>query len=103
MMYRAAAALPYPDRARATAGLCGQLRLLARAGGGELDWTTLTVDGPIEVPVPGGATWFEWQVTIEAIGGRDLTREPVDDLPAVDPTARHATASAATRPQPAVE
>jgi hypothetical protein len=80
VIYRAAAVLPYPDRERATAGLRQQLRLLAIAGGGNLEWTTLTVKGPAETPGPQDATWFEWTATVTVVGGRDLPREP--DLPA---------------------
>jgi poly(3-hydroxyalkanoate) synthetase len=38
VIYRAAAALPYNNRERATAGLRGQLRLLVSAAGGPERW-----------------------------------------------------------------
>ena len=83
MIYQAAAAYPYEDRARATSGLRSQLRLMAIAGGGNLDWTSLTVDGPTEAPGPHGARWFEWKATVTVVGGRDLIRESIEEL---DPT-----------------
>ncbi len=58
MIYEAAAAYPYEDRERATSGLRDQLRLMAITGGGNLDWTSLTVEGPTEAPGPHGATWL---------------------------------------------
>lgn len=83
MLYKAAATSPYADRERAASGLRSQLRLMARAGGGNLDWTSLTVEGPTEAPGPHGATWYEWRATVTVAGGRDLIREPVDDLGSV--------------------
>lgn len=64
MEYRAAAALPYDDRERATAGLQGQLRLIAGCDGLTPDWTTLSVDGPTEAQGVQGRTWFEWTATV---------------------------------------
>ena len=64
--YRAAAALPYSDTARATAGLRGRLRIMARADGAAPDWSTLMVKGPVEVPDLRGRAWFEWTATVEA-------------------------------------
>ncbi len=80
MIYRAVAVYPYKNRERATSGLRGQLRLMAIAGGGNVDWASLTVEGPTEAPGPHGATWFEWRATVTVVGGRDLTPEPVEDL-----------------------
>ncbi|WP_347059653.1 hypothetical protein ABC795_04190 [Blastococcus sp. HT6-30] len=45
MTYRAAAALPYNDLERATAGLRGQLRVMAATDRAMPDWTTLAVEG----------------------------------------------------------
>ncbi len=64
MLYRAAAALPSDDRERATAELRGQLRVIAAAVGSIVDWTTLLVDGPTEVPGWCGRSWFEWSATV---------------------------------------
>ena len=66
MEYQAAAAMPYNDVERATRGLRGQLRLMALDDGGNVDWATLTVLGPIEAPGPKGSTWFEWKATVQA-------------------------------------
>jgi hypothetical protein len=63
--YRAAAALPYSDTAEATAGLCGRLRIMARADGAHPDWSTLIVKGPVEVPDLRGRARFEWTATVE--------------------------------------
>ena len=83
-MYRAAAAYPYVNRERATAALQAQLRVVAAAGGAVPDWTTLEVEGPTEQPGMHGRVWFEWTATVNANGGRDLTRDPIDDdVPAV--------------------
>ena len=101
MIYRAAAALPHRNREQATAGLCEQLRVLAAAGGGALDWQTLAVDGPTPARGPGGTAWFEWTATITAIGGRDLTRDPVEDLPAAA-VRTGSTTDLETRPHPVV-
>lgn len=58
--------MPCNDVERATAGLRGQLRLKAIDAGGNVDWATLTVDGPTEAPGPMGATWFRWTATVQA-------------------------------------
>ena len=80
MIYRAAAAYPYVIHAeRAAAVLRGQLRLMALAGDGSPDWSTLVVEGPTKGPELGGTTWFEWIATVSADGGRDLTRDLEDD------------------------
>jgi hypothetical protein len=48
--FTATAAYPYVDRDRATAGLRGQLRgIVAGAGAGVPDWTTLVVEGPTAI------------------------------------------------------
>jgi hypothetical protein len=64
--YRAAAALPYPDTAGATAGLRGRLRIMALADGAHPDWSTLIVEGPVEAPDLRARAWFEWTATVEA-------------------------------------
>jgi hypothetical protein len=66
VIFRAASALPYNDRARAVAGLRGQLRLMVLAGGATPDWLTMSVEGPVEVAGLHGAVWFEWTATVEA-------------------------------------
>ncbi|MGK5113400.1 MULTISPECIES: hypothetical protein [unclassified Geodermatophilus] len=68
MQYRAATALPYNDRQRATAGLRGQLRLIAGADGTVPDWSTLVVEGPEEALAAHGRMWFEWTATAAAKG-----------------------------------
>ena len=65
MEYRAAAALPYDDRERATAGLQAQLRVMVGCDDMTPDWTTLAVDGPTEAPGMRGRSWFEWTATVE--------------------------------------
>jgi len=66
VIYRAAATLSYDNRERATAGLRGQLRLMAAAGGGTPDWTTLSVEGPTESVGLLGRIWFKWTATVVA-------------------------------------
>ncbi|MGY1712516.1 hypothetical protein ACI8AC_23695 [Geodermatophilus sp. SYSU D00758] len=100
--YRAAAAYPYPNRERATSALRGQLRLMALAGGGTADWSTLTVQGPRKAPGFRGVCWYEWWATVEVDGGRDLTLDPASD--ALPPgRTRRGAASASTQPQTAVD
>ncbi|MGY1730139.1 hypothetical protein ACI798_01365 [Geodermatophilus sp. SYSU D01045] len=66
MTYRATTALPYDDRERATAGLRGQLRLIAIADEAVPDWSSLTVEGPTKAVGRHGVVWFEWAATAEA-------------------------------------
>jgi hypothetical protein len=68
VIYRAAAALPYDDLQRATAGLRGQLRIMTLADDVTPDWSTLTVEGPTETPGWHGRVWFEWTATVRARG-----------------------------------
>jgi hypothetical protein len=70
--FRAAAALRYNDRQRAAAGLRGQLRVMAATVGATADWSTLTVEGPVETHGLYGAVWFEWSATVAVTGGRKL-------------------------------
>ncbi len=67
--YQAATALPYDDLVRATAGLRGQLRPMAIADGATPDWSTMVVQGPVEVTGLHGATWYKWTATGEARSG----------------------------------
>ncbi len=68
--YRATMSLPYEHLERATAGLRGQLRLMAIAGGVSPDWTTLLIEGPVEAMGLHGATWYEWTATLK-VGSDD--------------------------------
>ena len=79
MIYRAAAAYPYDNAEEATTALRGQLRIMTLAGGGIPDWSTLAVEGPTESTGLHGPPWYEWIATLRAYGGRDLTRESLDD------------------------
>ena len=79
VIYRAAAAYPYVNVEQATTGLREQLRLIALAGGGIPDWSTLNLEGPTESPDQHGRTLFEWTATLSADGGRDLVRDLTDD------------------------
>src|SRR5215218_8820089 len=57
--FTATAAYPYVDRDRATAGLRGQLRgIVAGAGAGVPDWTTLVVEGPTAIKGLHRRVWF---------------------------------------------
>ena len=66
MHYKAAAAVPYVDPARAVSELRGQLRVLAGIDGATPDWPTLRVDGPVEVIGVQGRVWYEWTATVAA-------------------------------------
>jgi hypothetical protein len=66
--FTATAAYPYVDCDRATAGLRGQLReIVAKAGAGEPDWSTLAVDGPTETEGLHGRVWFVWTAGVPAV------------------------------------
>ncbi len=89
VIYRAAAALPYNDRERATAGLRGQLLLIAVAADAVPDWSTLTVEGPVEAVGLHGRTWYEWTATVTASSVTyDLTDAVLDVM--VQPARRSA-------------
>jgi hypothetical protein len=66
MKHTATTALPYPEAERATMGLRGQLRYeIATARiAHQVDWSQLTVTGPVEVPGVLGRVWFEYAATI---------------------------------------
>ncbi len=66
MSYRAATALPHNEPERPKGGLREQLRLMAFADGVMPDWSTLTIEGPVEVTGLHGAIWYEWMATVEA-------------------------------------
>ena len=62
--FTATAAYPYVDRARAAAGLRGQLRELAAGSDGEPDWSTFVIDGPTKHVGLHGRVWFVWTATL---------------------------------------
>jgi hypothetical protein len=64
--FSATTALPYEHLQRATAGLRGQLRLLAVDAGEVPDWSTLAVTGPTESIGAHGRIWFEWSADVLA-------------------------------------
>ena len=67
MIWQATAAYPYVDQQRATSGLRGQLRdIVAQASAGSPDWSTLTVEGPAEVPAAHGRSWFVWTASVKS-------------------------------------
>ncbi|MGZ4618565.1 MAG: hypothetical protein ACXV3F_07520 [Frankiaceae bacterium] len=78
MMYRAAAAVPYDNSERVTAGLRGQLGMMALATGATPDWTTLAVEGPTAAVGLRGRGWFEWTATVMVDGGEDISDDEVD-------------------------
>ncbi|SNS33060.1 hypothetical protein SAMN06893096_103249 [Geodermatophilus pulveris] len=39
---------------------------MALADGAYPDWSTLIVEGPVEVPDLRGRAWFEWSATVQA-------------------------------------
>jgi hypothetical protein len=72
LIYRAAVAMPQDDRVVATDQLRRQLRIMAAAAGATLDWTTLAVTGPMEIPGAEAATRFEWTASVAFRGGANL-------------------------------
>ncbi|TYP88949.1 hypothetical protein [Blastococcus xanthinilyticus] len=71
-MYRAAAALPFDDRDRVTAGLRGQLSVMAAAAGADPDWSTLRVEGPARRTDHHGTGLSEWSATVVVSGDRSV-------------------------------
>ena len=67
-MYRAAAAVPFDDPDRVTAGLRGQLRVMAAAAGADPDWSTLRVQGPVRRGAHRGMRLSEWTATVVVTG-----------------------------------
>jgi hypothetical protein len=66
VIFTATTALPYEHLERATAGLRGQLRLLAADAGEVPDWSTLTVTGPTESVGAHGRSWYVWSAEVQA-------------------------------------
>ena len=62
----ATAAYPYVHRDRATMGLRAALRHQAAVASTELNWSTLVVEGPAEIPGAHGRSWFQWRATVQA-------------------------------------
>jgi hypothetical protein len=87
LIYRAAAALPHANRDLATHALACQLRIMATAAGGTVDWTTLAMTGPTNVSDAPERARFEWTARV-AVRGASV----VDTLPDPDafPPARAA-------------
>jgi hypothetical protein len=79
LIYQAAAALPHANREWATHGLACQLRIMAMAAGGTLDWTTLAVAGPIDVPGAPERARFEWTASVAVRGASVLDALPDPD------------------------
>ncbi|MGY1915246.1 hypothetical protein ABC795_09590 [Blastococcus sp. HT6-30] len=92
-MYRAAAALPFDDRDRVTAGLRGQLRVMAAAAGADPDWSTLRVEGPVRVGKYRGVGLSEWSATVVVSGDGAALDDRLLDL-LLPATPRPAGASA---------
>ncbi|MGY1846448.1 MULTISPECIES: hypothetical protein [unclassified Blastococcus] len=98
MMYRAAAAVPFSDRDRVTAGLRGQLRVMAAAAGADPDWSTLRVQGPAR-PVQGQNTELtEWTATVVVTGGAAALDDRLIDALRPGVPRRAAASAEATSP-----
>ena len=87
-IFHAAAALPHANRKWATHGLACQLRIMAMAADGTLDWTTMAVAGPTDVPGAPERARFEWTASIAVRGASVLDALPD---PEVLPPAHAAT------------
>jgi hypothetical protein len=79
VIYKAAAALPHDNRKSATAGLRGQLQIMAVAAGATPDWTTLAVAGPTEMVDPAYRTRFEWTASVAVPGATVFDALPDPD------------------------
>ncbi|MCZ2860562.1 hypothetical protein [Blastococcus sp. VKM Ac-2987] len=97
-MYRAAAALPYDDRDRVTAGLRGQLRVMAAAAGADPDWSTLRVEGPARGGEHRGTGLSEWAATVVVSGDRCLLDDRLIDALVPAAPRRSAATSEETSP-----
>ena len=100
-MYRAAAAVPFDDPDRVTAGLRGQLRVMAAAAGADPDWSTLRVQGPVRSGAHRGARLSEWTATVVVTGASPA----LDDrwIDALRPTVPRSIGAAAETTSPLVE
>jgi hypothetical protein len=76
VIYKAAAALPHDNRKSATAGLRGQLQIMAMAAEATPDWTTLAVVGPTEMGSAADGTRFEWRASVAVQGAAILDALP---------------------------
>jgi hypothetical protein len=78
VIYKAAAALAHANRESATAGLRGQLRIMAVAAGATPDWTTLAVAGPTEMAGTEDRMRFEWtaSVAVQGVAAFDALPDP---------------------------
>ena len=64
--FSASAALPYDDLDRATGSLRDEMRHALASVDEAPDWSTLEVEGPIEVMGASGRTWYRWTATVES-------------------------------------
>jgi hypothetical protein len=92
LIYHAAAALPHANREWATHELACRLRIMAVAAGGTLDWTTLAVAGPTDVPGAPERARFEWTASVAVRGASVLEALPDPDALPPGRTAADATA-----------
>jgi hypothetical protein len=83
---KAAAAPAHATRKSATAGLRGQLRIMAVAAGATPDWTTLAVAGPTEMAGTEDRMRFEWtaSVAVQRVTAFDALPDP-DAFPPASP------------------
>jgi hypothetical protein len=79
LIYRAAAALPHANREWATHALACQLRIMAAAAGGTLDWATLAMTGPTKVAGAPELARFEWTASVAVRGVSDVDALPDPD------------------------
>ncbi|CCG03659.1 hypothetical protein [Blastococcus saxobsidens] len=100
-MYRAAAAVPFDDPDRVTAGLRGQLRVMAAAAGADPDWSTLRVQGPVRRGAHRGTRLSEWTATVVVTGASPA----VDDrwIDALGPAVPRRMAATAEMTSPLVD
>ncbi|MDK3256948.1 hypothetical protein [Blastococcus capsensis] len=100
-MYRAAAAVPFDDPDRVTAGLRGQLRVMAAAAGADPDWSTLRVQGPVRRGAHRGTGLSEWTATVVVTGASPA----LDDrwIDALGPTVPRRMAATAEMTSPLVD
>jgi hypothetical protein len=75
--YLATVQLPYRDVRSASLGLRAELKHRVRSiGGGDADWDSLALRGPVPVLDRRGRQWWEYTATVRGPSGGDASAVP---------------------------
>jgi hypothetical protein len=66
--YLATVQLPYRDLRTAILGLRAELRGMCRLAGGQADWDSLVLRGPVPVLDRRGRRWWQYTATVRGPG-----------------------------------